>query len=125
VLTPTQQLRYDQQAAFNKNSQKVLDKDADCPYWQSAKQEATDHIISVQRTQQAIEAGNITREEALKLLPSPENLTGSCTSCNSSKGGKPLATDPSNVRPGEWEAPAPTNEILDRAKDLKDRLKHE
>ncbi len=122
-LTPTQSLRRDQQKEFNKNSKEILNKNEVCTYCQNEQQQASDHIVSVQRTQKAVENQQITRDQALELLPSPDNLTGSCTSCNSSKGGKPLALDPNNVNPGEWPAPNPMKNALDKAAKAEEKLK--
>lgn len=120
-LTPTQTLRRDQQAQFNVNRKEVLQEEQLCPYCQTNSQEAVDHIVSVEQGQKIVERGTASREEILEFLPSIDNLTGACTTCNSGAGGR-VKTSGEAVEATRWQMVNPTPEIERRVEDLNKRF---
>lgn len=82
-----------------------------CNYCQSKDADTTDHVVSIRRCLDCVEAGKISIDDCKSRLPDPDNLLEACRSCNSSKCGK----DPRNYNP-----PNPTqraNEFMQNAVD--------
>ena len=70
---------------------RVLDENPTCVYCESKPSTQVDHIRS--QKQDWVEGGfNDSRDVRSARVNDPANLTGSCQSCNASKGSKPLGT---------------------------------
>ena len=63
---------------------------------------AGDHVKSLKSYADDVNAGKISRADAIKQANSPKNIKGACTSCNSSKGAQEVSPTPG---PGKWVAP--------------------
>lgn len=63
---------------------------------------AGDHVKSLKSYADDVNAGKISRSDAIKQANSRENIAGACTSCNSSKGARELSAAEG---PGKWVAP--------------------
>ncbi|EOX4412988.1 SpvB/TcaC N-terminal domain-containing protein [Vibrio alginolyticus] len=74
----------------------VLEENPDCAYCGSKPSTQVDHIRSLKQDWK--EGGYLdTREVRSARVNDPSNLTGSCASCNASKGSKELGDGP-----GQW-----------------------
>lgn len=72
-----------------------------CTYCDKAAT-AGDHVKSLKSYANDVNAGKISRSDAVKQANSRDNITGACTSCNSSKGARELSQ---TEGPGKWVAP--------------------
>lgn len=77
---------------------RVLEENKTCVYCDNKPSTQVDHIRS--QKQDWVEGGfKDTREVRSARVNDPSNLTGSCQSCNASKGSKPLGNDPDQWTP--------------------------
>lgn len=72
-----------------------------CTYCDKAAT-AGDHVKSLKSYANDVNAGKISKADAVKQANSRDNITGACTSCNSSKGARELSQ---TEGPGKWVAP--------------------
>ncbi|WP_431824780.1 RHS repeat-associated core domain-containing protein [Burkholderia sp. F1] len=97
------ELRAAGRADFNTSRTEALNASGGkCTYCKNGVATAGDHVKSLKSYADDVNAGKITREAAIKQANSPGNITGACTSCNSSKGARDLSRTPG---PGKWVAP--------------------
>ena len=91
----SQELRAAGQADFQASrAAALLENGGKCVYCDKAAATAGDHVIPVKKFADEINAGRITKAEAVKAANAPENIVGACKSCNSSKGAKELGATP-------------------------------
>ena len=72
-----------------------------CTYCEKAAT-AGDHVKSLKSYANDVNAGKISKADAVKQANSRDNITGACASCNSSKGARELSQ---TEGPGKWLAP--------------------
>ncbi|WP_299968754.1 polymorphic toxin-type HINT domain-containing protein [uncultured Roseobacter sp.] len=75
-----------------KEKKRVLDENPTCTYCEKNPSTQVDHIRS--QKQDWVEGGHAdSRQVRSDRIRDPDNLTGSCASCNASKGSKELGTE--------------------------------
>jgi RHS repeat-associated protein len=73
-----------------------------CTYCDTGSAVAGDHVRSLKSFADDVNAGKLSRSDAVKQANSRENITGACVSCNSSKGARELSQ---TEGAGKWVAP--------------------
>ncbi len=73
-----------------------------CTYCDTGSAVAGDHVKSLKSFADDVNAGKLSRSDAVKQANSRENITGACVSCNSSKGARELSQ---TEGAGKWVAP--------------------
>lgn len=73
-----------------------------CFYCGINKAAQGDHVKSLKSFADDVNAGKISRADAIKQASAPENIVGACLQCNTSKGAKQLSVTDG---PGKWVAP--------------------
>lgn len=72
-----------------------------CTYCDNAAT-AGDHVKSLKSWADDVNAGKISKSDAVKQANARDNITGACTACNTSKGARELSQ---TEGPGKWVAP--------------------
>jgi RHS repeat-associated protein len=89
------QLRAEGASLFRKVRASILERNGGKCYL-CGKNHATqvDHVKSVKSYAEEVNAGKMTKEEALRKMNAEENLKGACMPCNNAKGSKELSDTP-------------------------------
>lgn len=96
------ELRSAGRADFRASRKEALtDNGGKCTYC-GAPATAGDHIKPLKAFAEDVNAGKMTKADAVKRANARDNITGACTSCNSSKSANELSKTPG---PGKWVAP--------------------
>jgi RHS repeat-associated protein len=105
-IDPLGLIRYnrgDYSAGYSAGRSTCMARDSICQYCQGAPATSCDHVVSVKDADAAVGAGMMTKAEASAAVNNPENMLGTCGSCNSSKQDKPAGN-----KPGCWTPSNPT-----------------
>jgi len=97
------ELRSAGRADFNASRKDALAANGGkCTYCGANKATAADHIKPLKSYADDVNAGKISKADAVTQANARENITGACTPCNSSKGAKELSETP---EPDKWVPP--------------------
>ncbi len=83
-------------------AEKLGESGGKCVYCNVNDASTGDHVRPLKQFADDVNAGRITREDAIRAASAPDNIVGACRPCNSSKGARELSDTPG---PGKFVPP--------------------